>query len=273
MALVPFPGTQSTALQLPPEDPEESGAGKMSFLEHLDELRRRIIHSCLALVAGVVAAFFFHNAIYEFVFAPTQAVLPQGARLVYNEPGEAFALHVTVAVLAGLIVAAPYIMYQVWLFIAPGLYTNEKKLAIPFVVMSTLGFVGGAAFNHYIIFPLMMRFFGSFAGDELLFMPRIGPVFSLYVKMLIAMGLVFQMPTIVLFLAKMKMVTARFLARHIKYAILIIFIVSALITPTGDPGTQAVFAAPMILLYVVSIGIAWIVGPKRFGGDDDSDRH
>jgi sec-independent protein translocase protein TatC len=266
MALVPFPGTQSAALQLPPDDPEETGAGKMSFLEHLDELRKRIIRSCLALVVGVVAAFFFHNEIYDFIFAPTRAVLPPNAKLIFNEPGEAFALHVTVALIAGLLVAAPYIMYQVWMFIAPGLYANEKKLAIPFVVMSTLGFIGGAAFNHYIVFPLMMRFFGSFAGDDLLFLPRIAPVFSLYAKSLIAMGLIFQMPTIVLFLAKMRVVTAGFLARHIKYAILIIFIISALITPTGDPGTQAVFAAPMIVLYVFSIAIAWIVGPKRVKG-------
>ena len=267
MALVPFPGTQSTALQLPPEDPEDQAGGKMSFLEHLDELRKRIIHSVLALLTGVVAGFFFHNEIYDFVFAPTRAVLPPNAQLVFTEPGEAFAIHVTVALIAGLIVAGPYIMYQVWLFIAPGLYTNEKRLAIPFVLMSTIGFLGGAAFNHYIVFPLMMRFFGSFAGDDLLFLPRIRPVFGLYAKALIAMGLIFQMPTVVLFLAKMKVVTARFLARHIKYAILIIFIISAVITPTGDPGTQAIFAAPMVILYIFSIGIAWVVGPKRVKGD------
>ena len=125
MALVPFPGTQSTALQLPPEDPEESSAGKMSFLEHLDELRRRIIHSVYALIAGVVAALWFHNDVYNFVFAPTRAVLPPNTSLAYMEPSEAFTVHVTVALIAGLILAAPYIMYQVWMFIAPGLYSNE----------------------------------------------------------------------------------------------------------------------------------------------------
>jgi sec-independent protein translocase protein TatC len=271
MALVPFPGTQSTALQLPPEDPEESGAGKMSFLEHLDELRRRIIHSVYALIAGVLAALWFHNEVYDFVFAPTRAVLPPNTSLAYMEPSEAFTVHVTVALIAGLILAAPVIMYQVWMFIAPGLYANEKKLAIPFVVMSSAGFIGGALFNHYVAFPFMMAFFGGFSGSNLQFIPQLRPVFSLYTKFLIAMGLVFQMPTVVLFLAKMKVVTARFLARQIKYAILIIFVLAAVITPSGDPGTQAVFAAPMILLYVLSIGIAWIVGPKRFGGDDDSD--
>ena len=266
MALVPFPGKQSPAYQLPPQDPEDLDGGKMSFLEHLDELRKRIIHSCYALIAGVVAAFFFHGQIYDFIFAPTLASLPQGARLVYNEPSEAFTIHVTVAVIAGFIVAAPYIMYQVWLFIAPGLYANEKKFAVPFVTMSTAGFLGGALFNHYVSFPFMMRFFGSFSGDELLFLPRVQPVFSLYAKFLLAMGLVFQMPTIVFFLAKMKVVTARFLVRHIKYAILIIFVLAAVVTPSGDPWTQTVFAAPMIALYLVSIVIAWVVGPKRMRG-------
>jgi len=266
MALVPFPGKQSPAYQLPPQDPEDLDGGKMSFLEHLDELRKRIIHSCYALIAGVVGAFWFHGQIYDFIFAPTLASLPQGARLVYNEPSEAFTIHVTVAVIAGFIVAAPYIMYQVWLFIAPGLYANEKKFAVPFVTMSTGGFIGGALFNHYVSFPFMMRFFGSFSGDELLFLPRVQPVFSLYAKFLIAMGLVFQMPTIVFFLAKMKVVTARFLIRHIKYAILIIFVLAAVVTPSGDPWTQTVFAAPMIALYLISIVIAWVVGPKRMRG-------
>jgi sec-independent protein translocase protein TatC len=154
-------------------------------------------------------------------------------------------------------------MYQVWLFIAPGLYTNEKKFAIPFVFLSTAGFIGGAAFNHYIVFPWMMAFFASFNTPELAFMPRLEDVFDLYTKMLLGMGVVFQMPTIVYFLAKMKLVTARFLVRNIKYAVLIIFIVAAVITPSGDMVTQTIFAAPMVGLYLLSILIAWIVGPKR----------
>jgi sec-independent protein translocase protein TatC len=241
----------------------------LSFLEHLDELRKRIIHSCYALVAGVVGGFFFHSEIYNFIFAPTRAVLPPGSTLVYNEPSEAFTIHVTVAVIAGFIVAAPYIMYQVWLFIAPGLYANEKKLAIPFVLMSTIGFIGGALFNHYVAFPFMMRFFASFSGEDLQFLPRVQPVFSMYAKFLLALGLVFQMPTLVFFLAKMKVITARFLLRHIKYAILIIFILAAIITPSPDPWTQTIFAAPMILLYLASIVIAWIVGPKGRGSANE----
>jgi sec-independent protein translocase protein TatC len=195
--------------------------------------------------------------------APTMRILPPGSKLIYTEPGEAFSLYIQLSLIVGAIMASPVIMYQVWLFIAPGLYANEKKLAIPFVGLSTLGLVGGAVFNHYIMFPWMMTFFAGFNTQDLVFMPKLDSVFSLYTKFLIAMAAVFQMPTLVFFLAKMKIITARFLIAKFKYALLIIFILSAVITPTGDPVTQTVFAAPMIGLYMIGIVIAWIVGPKR----------
>jgi sec-independent protein translocase protein TatC len=276
MALVPFPSSRAAASErdeplvaltdpIEPEDGDElDGAGaRMSFLEHLDELRKRLIHSVVSVVVGVGATFFFHDPIYRFVFAPTQRVLPEGSKLIYSQPGEAFSLHIQIALIAGVIVAAPYIMLQVWMFIAPGLYQREKRLAIPFVALSSAGFVGGAAVNHYIMFPFMMKFFGGFNSADLMFLPSLDAVFSLYTKFLIAMGLIFQMPTIVMFLAKMHLVTARFLIRNIKYAVLITFIVSAVITPTADPGTQTIFALPMIGLYILSIGIAWVVGGKK----------
>jgi sec-independent protein translocase protein TatC len=270
MALVPFPtsppargGRDDDDRLVDLTDGDELDGAKMSFLEHLDELRKRLIRAVIGVAVGVGATFFFHNQIYEFVFEPTRRVLPDGSKLVYTQPGEAFSLHLQIALIAGVIVAAPYIMLQVWLFIAPGLYVREKKLAIPFVALSSLGFVAGAACNHYIMFPFMMKFFGSFNSTDLLFLPSLDAVFSLYTKFLIAMGLIFQMPTIVLFLARMRLVTAGFLLKNIKYAVLITFIVSAIITPTADPGTQTVFAAPMIGLYIISIGIAWIAGPKR----------
>jgi sec-independent protein translocase protein TatC len=234
----------------------------MSFLEHLDELRRRIIHALLAIALGVFVGFFFINRLVDFLLAPTRRLLPAGSKMIYTQPGEAFSLYVQVALIAGTVLAAPYVMYQVWLFIAPGLYANEKRLAIPFVLMSTLGFVGGAAFNHYIVFPWMMAFFASFNTPDLNFLPKLEDVFSLYTKMLLGMGVVFQMPTLIFFLAKMKLVTWRFLARSFKYAVLIIFIAAAILTPSGDFVTQAIFAAPMVGLYLLGILIAWIVGPK-----------
>ena len=234
----------------------------MSFLEHLDELRKRIVHALLAIAVGVLVGFAFINRIIDFLLAPTRRILPAGSRMIYTQPGEAFSLYVQVALIVGTVLAAPFVMYQVWLFIAPGLYTKEKKLAIPFVIMSTTFFLTGAAFNHYIVFQWMMSFFASFNTPDLVFMPRLEDVFSLYTKMLLGMGIVFQMPTVVLFLAKMRLVTWKFLVRNFKYAVLIIFVAAAVITPSGDMVTQTLFAAPMIGLYLISILIAWFVGPK-----------
>jgi sec-independent protein translocase protein TatC len=245
-----------------PED-EEDGEAKMSFLEHLDELRKRIIYIAISIGVGFLIAFFFVQQIFDFVMKPLQAGLPTGGKLVYTEPTEAFVLYITMALIAGAIIALPLVMTQVWLFIAPGLYSHEKRMAIPFVAMSSLFFVAGAAFSHFVVFPLTWKFFVSFTNDYQTFMPRIEPAFGLYIKMMFAFGLVFQMPVIVTFLARMGVVTARFLWKHTKYAILIIFIVAAVVTPSGDMWNQSAMALPMIGLYMLSIALAWIFGKKK----------
>ena len=234
----------------------------MSFLEHLDELRKRIINALLAVAVGVLAGFAFIKPIGDFLQGPTLRVLPAGSKMIYTQPGEAFSFYIQIALIAGIVLAAPVVMYQVWMFIAPGLYAKEKKLAIPFVAMSTTGFLVGALFNHYVVFPWMMSFFASFNTPDLVFLPKLEDVFSLYTKMLLGLGVVFQMPTVIFSLAKMHLVTWKFLARNFKYAILIIFIAAAVITPSGDMVTQTIFAAPMVGLYLLGILIAWMVGPK-----------
>jgi sec-independent protein translocase protein TatC len=265
MALVPFPGPQSGALKKTDDelDDDREIGGRMSFLEHLEELRKRIIYACYGIAVGVGASFFFIQQIYDFLLAPAIATLPEGSKLIYTQPTEAFSLYITISLIAGIVFAAPFIMYQVWQFIAPGLYSNEKKFVIPFVLFSTLGFLGGAAFNHYVAYPFIMIYFASFNTPNLSYMPQLSYVFGLYTKMLVGLGLVFQMPTVVFFLAKVGVVTAKFLIAQFKFAILIIFILAAVITPTGDPMTLMVFALPMAALYLFSIFVAWIVGPKR----------
>jgi sec-independent protein translocase protein TatC len=251
MALVPFPGSQPGAYYPPDDDEDDDGSGpKMSFLEHLDELRKRIINALLGVLVGVFVAFAFVEHIVNFIWGPMRKVLPPGVKLIYTAPAEAFSLYIQISLLAGVLLTAPWVMYQVWLFISPGLHSNEKKFALPFVLFTSIGLLCGAAFNHYIAFPFMMRFLASFSGVDLVFMPRIEDTFDMYLKMALGMAAVFQLPTVVFFLAKLNLVSARFL-----------FIIGAIVTPTGDPINQTIFAAPIVVLYFLSIIIAWVVGP------------
>ena len=155
----------------------------MSFLEHLDELRKRLIVSIAALFLGVLIAFAFVSQIFAFMMLPLQETLPAGGTLIYTEPTEAFYLYIKMASLAGVFIASPIILWQVWLFVAPGLYAEEKKFAIPFVVFSTLFFVSGGLFSHFVAFRWAWAFFGSFSTETVEFMPRIAPVFSLYTRL------------------------------------------------------------------------------------------
>lgn len=261
MALVPFPGQAAPQLQEPPDDEGELD-GRMTFLEHLDELRKRITHAVAGLFLGFVVAFAFADRVFTFVFARLAADVP-GHHLIYTDPGEAFFLWIKIAALTGVLLSSPYLMWQVWLFIAPGLYANEKKLAIPFVLASSLLFVAGAAFSHYVVFPFAWKFFASFSSGFLDFMPRVEPVFSLYVKLLLGMGLVFQMPVLMFVLARMGVIDARFLVRNIKYAILAIFIAAAVITPDGSPVNQVLVATPMFGLYLIGVAVVWLFAKKR----------
>ena len=283
MALVPFPSQSSRVSDeeeprgsLVPgtsspfgEEPEEPGEGRMTFLEHLDELRKRITHAVGALLVGFLIAFAFINQIFQFVYARLTAQIP-GGKFIYTEPGEAFFLWMKVALLMGVLIASPYIMWQVWLFIAPGLYAKEKRLAIPFVISSSGLFIAGAAFSHYVLFPAAWAFFGSFSNDFMQFTPRVAPVWDLYVKLLLGMGLVFQMPVLMFVLARLGIVTAGFLARNIKYAVLLIFIAAAILTPDASPVNQVLVAAPMIVLYAVGIVVAWLFGKSK-KPDQDSE--
>lgn len=271
MALVPFPKKGHEPASDPDsdwEDDGDDGAGKMSFLDHLDELRRRLIYSLGALIGGIVVAAFFLQRLYDFVMVPMQRLLGPGQKLIYTEPTEGMMLYLKVALIAGVLIASPVILWQVWLFIAPGLYVHEKKLAIPFVVLGTTLFITGAAFAHYVVFPLTWQFFASFSSDAVTFMPRIEPAFGTYMTLVLMFGAIFQLPTLVLFLARLGLVTARFLIRNMKYAILIMFTVGAVLSPGTDPVGQVLMAGPMFLLYVISIGLAWIFGKKRATADD-----
>jgi sec-independent protein translocase protein TatC len=270
MALVPFPSpaNKRAVSESDPdwddEDPESNGAdGRMSFLEHLDELRKRIIRALIGVGIGFAVAIGFLNPLYEFVIGPMHALLKPGQQLIFTDPTEALMIKLKIALIAGILVASPLVMSQVWLFISPGLYAHEKKAAVPFVLFSSSLFVAGAAFAHYYVFPLTYQFMGSFADDMLTYMPRVEPTFALWMKLVLTFGLVFQMPALVLFMAKLGLVTARFLWKNFKFAVLIIAVIGAVLSPGTDPVGQLALSVPMIVLYLLSIGLAWIFGKKR----------
>jgi sec-independent protein translocase protein TatC len=268
MALVPF------ANKRPPASRATSAfdgllGSDFSLLDRLDDLRKRLVRCALAVCIGVLLGFAFINQVVDFILSPTRQTLPPGGHLIYTQPGEAFGLYIQIALIVGITIAMPYIMYQLWKLVSPIVPPGGRRFAIPFALFTSVGFVAGAAFTHFIAFPYMMKFFASFNTPELLFMPKIADVFDLYTKMLLGMGAVFQMPTVVFFLAKAGLVSARFLWRSFRYAFLLIFVAAAIITPTGDMVTQAIFAAPMVGLYILSIIIAWVFGKTRITPPDD----
>jgi len=255
--------------QTRPEDTDEGTAGgTMGFLDHLDELRTRIIRSCIALAIGMLVAFAFVGRIADFVLDPTLRLLPPGASLIMTRFGEGLSFYMDVALLGGIVLAAPFVTYQVWGFVAPGLYARERRLIVPFIILAICGTIAGALFSHYVLFPSMVAFFGTFDSPRMRLMPRVEDTFALYKNLLIGMVAVFQIPTLVFFLARLRVVTPRLLWRHLRYAVLVSFVAAAVLTPSPDPWNQAVFATPMIALYVLSIAIAWVVAPRR--SDDDA---
>ena len=239
---------------------EQDDRSRMSFLEHLDELRRRILYSIYAILACCAVTFYYWDVMFEYM---VRYFSKNGGTLIYTNPAGGFMFSLKIGFLSALLLASPFVFSQLWLFVAPGLYAKEKKVVIPFVFFSSMLFALGAWFGHVVAYPAMYRFFASYEIGGLKFFPAVDDTFSFYWKMILGLGLIFQMPMLVFFLARFGVVTAGFLARKFKYAILIIFIIAAIVTPSADVVTQCIFAAPMLALYAVSIVVAWIFQKKK----------
>jgi len=235
---------------------------KQTFIEHLEELRKRLIISLIAVGIGFGISYLFSKEIFQFLMIPLQKALPPGATMIYTRLPEAFFTYLKVALLGGIFVASPVILYQIWLFAAPALYSHEKKYVIPFVISSTLLFVGGAAFGYFVVFHFGFKFFMGFATDLIKPAPTLKEYLSFCSMLLLTFGLVFELPLFIFFLAKLGVVDARMLARNRRYVILGMFVVAAILTPP-DVVTQLMMAGPLLLLYEISIWIAKIFGKKR----------
>jgi sec-independent protein translocase protein TatC len=234
----------------------------MTFLEHLDELRKRLFYSVVVLIGAVIPAWFFAKPLYRILARPVTKFLPEGTNLAFTSLTAPFMLYIKVSFMAALFFTAPFIFLQLWLFIAPGLYVKEKKHVVPFVLFTTVFFSGGAVFAYFVVFPFACNFFLGLGSD---FDPviTVDQYFSLALRVILGIAIVFELPTLSFFLAKIGLITARMMIKYFKYAVLVVFIIAAIITPTPDMVTQSIIAVPMLGLYGLSILIAMAVGKGK----------
>ena len=232
---------------------------KLPFTSHLEELRKRLITCFIAVGVGFVVSFGFKERLFNILVHPLIKVMKDGETLIYTGLPEAFFTYLKVAFLTGLIVASPIILYQFWMFVAPGLYKTERRMMAPVVLLSSLFFIGGALFGYFVVFPWGFKFFLGFATDTIRPLPSMREYFGFSAKLLLAFGLVFELPIVLTFLAKLGIVSVEFLKKNRKYAILIFFTGAAILTPP-DVITQIMMALPLMALYEISI-----IGAKLFG--------
>ncbi|MFO7554495.1 MAG: twin-arginine translocase subunit TatC [Desulfobacterales bacterium] len=242
---------------------------KIPFTAHLEELRRRLIVCFIAVGIGFVLSYGFKEKLFHILTRPLMGVMQAGEKLIFTGLPEAFFTYLKVAFLSGIILATPIIFYEFWMFVAPGLYEKEKRLLVPIVSLSTVFFVGGAFFGYFIVFPYGFKFFLGFASDIVKPLPSMREYLSFASKLLLAFGLVFELPLVITFLAKLGMVSVPFLKKNRKYALLLFFIGAAILTPP-DVVTQIMMALPLMVLYEISIIGARIFGKKN--PEDDNNK-
>ncbi len=236
---------------------EDTQSASMTFLEHLDELRKRIWRSILIIFIAFFVCWLFSGQILNFLFVPIKKHLFEGGEIVFINITEPFLIKMKVAFLAAIFASSPFILYQLWKFISPGLYPKEKMYALPFIFFSTIFFVGGGLFGYYIALPITAKFLLQM-GEDFKAALTLRSAFQFESWILLGLGLIFEMPILIFFLSRIGIITPRFLISKFQYAVLIIFIVAAVITPTGDVITLCVFALPMVGLYLLGVLIAFL---------------
>src|SRR6204780_2929392 len=247
------------------EDKNNESMPTMGFLDHLEELRKRIVYSLIAIVICFFACWGYAERIYAVMQRPIMDALARNhlsAKLVYVNPTEPFNLYLKVGLMAGLFVASPFVLYQIWCFISPGLYRNEKRYVFPFMASTIALFLAGGYFGYKIVLPQALVFLIGYGKD---FQPMItlSEYSSLFLTLIVGMGVIFEMPILVFFLALMGIVSAGWMWHNIRYSVLGIFVVAAIVSPTPDILNMCIFAAPMVALYILSIAIAWMVHPDH----------
>src|ERR1700688_3230059 len=237
----------------------------MPLLAHLEELRKRIVFSVIGVLGGFIVCWSYADRIFGLMQQPIILALRHhglGGGLVYLNPTDPFNLYLEVAFVAGLFAACQFVFYQLWLFIAPGLYRDEKRYVLPFVLSTVALFLAGGAFGYRMVYPASLDFLIGY-GQRFQPMITIGEYTKLLLAVTVGLGLIFEMPIVVFFLALMRVITARWMWRNLRYSILAIFVVASIVPPPTDTLNMCLFAAPMVALYAISIGVAWLVNSKR----------
>jgi sec-independent protein translocase protein TatC len=244
---------------------DEEAGGKMSFFDHLVELRKRLVVSSLAIGVGMMIGVAVAQKVFAYIARPMQAALRAANlqdKLVYTSPTGAINLIITLGLYLGLVIALPVVLYQFWLFVAPGLYKHERQAITTFIISATGLFVSGVAFGYFVMLPYILKFLIGFRGP---FVPliSINEYFDLILMVLLGLGALFEMPVIIFFLSIFGIVTPKFLWKNFRYAMLLITIVAAIITPTPDALTMLIFMAPMVVLYFIGMGVSYLVVRKK----------
>ena len=235
---------------------------KLPFTIHLEELRNRLIKCFIAVGVGFVGSFGFKEKLFDILVKPLIDVMEAGDKLIYTALPEAFFTYLKVSFLSGIMLSSPIILYQFWMFVAPGLYEKERRMLIPIVVLSSFFFLGGSLFGYFMVFPLGFKFFLSFATETIRPLPSMKEYLGFSAKLLLAFGLVFELPLVLTFLARLGVISASFLKKNRKYALLLFFVGAAILTPP-DVVTQILMALPLMVLYEISIIGAKIFGKKK----------
>jgi sec-independent protein translocase protein TatC len=246
----------------------EPDSDKMPLTSHLEELRKRLVRSMMAIGIAFLGCFAFKEELFRIIAQPLISVLPEGTHMIYTGLPEAFFTYIKVSFFAGIFVASPFVFYHVWKFISPGLFPKERKFIVPFVITSTLLFAIGVCFGYFLVLPSAYKFFLEFTTDFLKPMLSMREYLSLTLKLLLAFGIIFEIPVFLFFMTKIGLVTPRKLAKMRRYAIVVCFIVAAIITPTPDAFTQCMMAIPMIVLYEIGI----VISRLAIRSKDDADR-
>jgi sec-independent protein translocase protein TatC len=249
-----------------------SDAGKMPIFEHLNELRRRLLICIISVGLCFIVCYIFSAKLFELLMRPWIDAVPEGqaVKLIYTAPHEAFFTYMKVSFIGGILLSAPVILWHVWKFIAPGLYANEKRYMIPVIFFSAFCFMGGALFGYFVVFPAGFKFFASFASDYITPMMKTSEYLAFANKVLLVFGLAFELPVFAFFLAKLGLLSADFLRRKRKVAIVLIFIGAAALTPSPDVLSQLLMAGPMLVLYEISVWVVHFFGAKPFKASEES---